>query len=66
MSLKLIKKGMCFVDYNPKKTCNTCWYGFRSTKTYCTYSNVIPKFEVTNESTCMKWREKDEAVSDGW
>lgn len=64
MSLKLVKKGMCFVDYDPDKTCKTCRYGFHSIKIYCTYSD-IGKFEVTPISTCIKWEEKDEAASNG-
>jgi len=65
MSLELIKKGMCFVQYDPQKTCKTCWHGFQSIKLYCTFSNVVVKFEVSPESTCRKWKQKDDAVSNG-
>lgn len=65
MRKKVLKRGLNYVEFDPKKVCKTCWYKFHNAMGYsCDFFNPV-KFKVSENGTCDCWKEQDETVANG-
>lgn len=65
MRKKLLKKGIGYFEFDPKKTCKNCWYKFHNATGYLCDFFMPVKFPVSENGTCTQWKEQDETVTNG-